>query len=164
MLAHYLHRMKQQHAGTLPLIQITDDPLSQNETGLKPLKKGHFTMINNLTNGMIRLSEEISVLRNNRAELTSDLLLGRANLGSTVSEMIAGFRQDRQEMGEKTKTEVGEFVSNLKGAVAGLRAEFASDITGAHTAWSGSAADGTPNQSGSEEPRGPHFKTKRKKR
>ena len=121
-------------------------------------------MINNLTNGMIRLSEEISVLRHNRAELTSDLVLGRADLGYTVSEMIAGFRHDREEMGEKTKAEVDEFVSNLKDAVAGLRAEFASDIAGAHTAWSGSAAEGTPNQSGSEKPREAHIKTKRKKR
>jgi len=156
-------------------------------------------MINNLTNGMIRLSEEISALRHNRAALTCDLVLGRANLGNSVSEMIAGFQRDREEKGEKTKTELGEsravlestvsgmiagfqfdreemgektrvelgeFVSNVKDGVARLRAEFASDITGAHTAWSGSgsAAERTPNQSSFERPREAHSKTKRKKR
>src|SRR5208282_1000520 len=154
-------------------------------------------MTNNLTNGMSRLSEEISALRHNRAALTSDLLLERANLGNTVAGMIAGFQRDREEMGEKTKTELGEsradlestvsgmiagfqfdreemgektrvelgeFVSNVKDGVARLRAEFASDITGAHTAWSGSAAERTPNRSSSERPREAHSKTKRKKR
>ena len=154
-------------------------------------------MINNLTNGISRLSEEISALRHNRAALTCDLVLERANLGSTVAEMIAGFQRDREEkgertkaelgesradlentvsgmiagfqsdreeMGEKTRVELGEFVSNVKDAVAHLRAEFASDIIGARTAWSGSAAERTPNQSGSEKPREVHLKTKKKRR
>lgn len=137
-------------------------------------------MINNLTNDMIRLAEEISALRHNRAVLTGDLVLGRANLGNTTSEAIAGFQRDRQEMSEKmkaelsearanrehtiaemmagfqrnrqemaekTKAELGECISQVKESVAGLRnsvtalrAEFASDIMGAHAAWSGSAA------------------------
>ena len=40
-------------------------------------------MTNNLTDGMSRLSEEISALRHNRAALNSDLVLERANLGNT---------------------------------------------------------------------------------
>ena len=91
-------------------------------------------MTNNLTDGMIRLLEEISALRHNRAVLTYDLALGRIKLGHTVAEMIAGFQRDREEMGEKTKVEVAECVSSLKEAVAGLRAEFASDINGARQA------------------------------
>ena len=113
-------------------------------------------MTNNLTNGISRLSEEISALRHNRAALTSDLVLGRSNLGNTVAGMIAGFQRDREEMGEKTKSEVGEFVSNVKDSVASLRqnvadlrAKFASDIVGARTAWSGPVTERTPNQSGS---------------
>jgi hypothetical protein len=82
-------------------------------------------MISNLTNGMNRLSDEISVLRHNRAELRHGLALGRTNLEKTISEMIAGFRRDRKEMGEKTKSEVAEFMRDLKGARA---------------AWFGSAA------------------------
>ena len=101
-------------------------------------------MTSNLTNDMIRLSEEISALRHNRAALTCDLMLGRVSLGKTVSEMISGFQRDRQEMGEKTKVEVGEFVSKVKDAVAGLRAEFASDMKGAQKAWSGAERTPTP--------------------
>ena len=50
-------------------------------------------------------------------------------------------------MGEKTKSEASECVSNVKSAVAdlqrsviGLRAKFANDITGAHSVWCGSFA------------------------
>jgi hypothetical protein len=128
-------------------------------------------MIDNLTNGMKRLSEEISALRHNRA-------IGRANLSSSISEMISGFQSDRQQMGEQTRAErdeakvnlersisemisrfqsdrqqmgeqtrfeVAECVSHVKDAVielrqsvAGLRADFASDIKGAQAVWSGS--------------------------
>jgi len=157
-------------------------------------------MINNLTDGMNRLSGEISALRRNRAAFTCDLVLGREDLGKTVSGMIAGFQRareemaektkaelgesradlgntvsgmiadfqrDREEMGEKTKAELGEFVSNVKDAVeglrqsvAGLRAEFASDIAGAHTAWSR-----TPTRSASEKrSHEADSKNKRKKR
>ena len=145
-------------------------------------------MIDNLTNGMIRLSEEISALRHNRAVLTGDLAIGRANLGSSISEMISGFQSDRQQMGEQTKAErdearatlertiaemisgfqsdrqqmgeqtradVAECVSHVKDAViglrqsvAGLRAEFASDIKGAQAAWS--ASDGQTHEAGAK--------------
>ena len=50
-------------------------------------------MMDNLTNAMIRLSEEIAALRHNRAELKSDLALGKVNLESTISGMISGFRE-----------------------------------------------------------------------
>jgi hypothetical protein len=75
-------------------------------------------MISNLTNGMNRLSDEISVLRHNRAELRNGLVLGRSNLEKTVSEMIAGFQRDRKEMGEQTKTDVAEFMRDLRGVRA----------------------------------------------
>ena len=85
-------------------------------------------MTNNLTNGMIRLSGEISDLRHNRAALRSRLALGRAKLETTVSGMIAGFQRDREEMGEKTRAEVAGFMS---------------DLMGARAAWSGSAVGRT---------------------
>ena len=129
-------------------------------------------MAKNLTDGMIRLAEEISALRQNRAALTYDLVLGRVNLGNTVTEMIAGFQRDREEMGEKTKVEVGECVSSVKDAVAdlrinvaGLRAKFASDLKGAHTAWSGSAVERASTQSDPQKrSHEAHAKTKRKRR
>ena len=162
-------------------------------------------MTNNITNGMIRLTEEISALRHNRAVLACDLMLGRVNLGNTVSEMIAGFQHDREEMGEKTKAELGESrsdlehtvsemiagfqrdreemgektkvevsecVSSVKDAVAGLRqgvvglrAGFASDINGAHQAWSGSTAEQAPIRvKVQKRSHQAHSKTKRKKR
>ncbi len=122
-------------------------------------------MTNNLTDGMIRLLEEISALRHSRAVLTYDLALGRIKLGHTVAEMIAGFQRDREEMGEKTKVEVAECVSGVKEAVAGLRAEFASDINGARQAWSGSTAEQAPIR-GKVQKRShqAHSKAKRKKR
>ena len=141
-------------------------------------------MLNNITDGIIRLTEQISDLRRNRAALTSELMLARANLGTTVSGMIAGFQRDRQEMGEKCKTELAQsradrestisevmtwfqldrqemgeqtnakrrkYISEVKEAVEALRqntiklrAEFSSDIKGAHTAWSGFANGTTP--------------------
>ena len=84
-------------------------------------------MTNNLTDGMIRLSEEISALRHNRAALTCDLVLERANLGNTVSEMIAGFQRDREEMGEKTTAELGESRSGLENTVSEMIAGFQRD-------------------------------------
>jgi hypothetical protein len=84
-------------------------------------------MTNNITDGMIRLSEEISALRHNRAALTCDLMVGRVNLGNTVAEMIAGFQRDREEMGEKTKTELGESRSDLEHTVAEMIAGFQRD-------------------------------------
>jgi hypothetical protein len=128
-------------------------------------------MIDNLTNGMKRLSEQISALRHNRAvgrahlsSSISEMISGfqsdrqqmgektkaerdeaRANLERNISEMISGFQSDRQQMGEKTRFEVAECVShvkdaviNLRQSVAGLRADFASDIKGAQAVWSGS--------------------------
>ena len=61
-------------------------------------------MTNNLTDGMIRLLEEIFTLRRSRAVLAYDLALGRVKLGKTVAEMIAGFQRDREEMGRKPRS------------------------------------------------------------
>ena len=129
-------------------------------------------MTNNLTDGMIRLLEEISTLRRSRAVLAYDLALGRVKLGNTVAEMLAGFQRDREEMGEKTKVEVSECVSSVKDAVAGLRqgvvglrAGFASDINGARQAWSGSTAEQAPVRvKVQKRSHQAHSKTKRKKR
>jgi len=84
-------------------------------------------MIDNLTNGMIRLSEEISALRHNRAVLTGDLAIGRANLGSSISEMISGFQSDRQQMGEQTKAERDEARATLERTIAEMISRFQSD-------------------------------------
>ena len=84
-------------------------------------------MMNNLTDGMTRLSEEISALRHNRSALTCDLVLGRADLGKTVSDMIAGFQRDRQEMGEKIKSELGDARADLENRVSGMIAGFQHD-------------------------------------
>jgi DNA anti-recombination protein RmuC len=84
-------------------------------------------MIDNLTSGMSRLSEEISALRHNRAVLACDLVLGRANLGNSVSEMIAGFQSDRQQMREKTKAERDEARADLEHTISEMIAGFQSD-------------------------------------
>jgi hypothetical protein len=84
-------------------------------------------MMSNLTDGMIRLSEEISTLRHHRAALTCDLMLGRVSLGKTVAEMIAGFHRDRQEMGEKTKTELDESKADLEHSISEMIDDFQRD-------------------------------------
>ena len=76
---------------------------------------------------MIRLLEEISALRHNRAVLTYDLALGRVKLGHTVAEMIAGFQRDREEMGEKTKVELDEARRNLENTISEMTAGFKQD-------------------------------------
>ena len=56
-------------------------------------------------------------------------MLGRANLGCTVSEMIAGFRQDRQEMEEKARAQMVEFMSDLSIRLALGRANLENTVS-----------------------------------
>ena len=102
------------------------------------LEKQQVTMINNLTTGMIQLSEEISALRHNRAIFRNRLALGRANLEKKVSALVAGFRRDRMEMSEKSRAEVAEFMR---------------DFITARAAWYGSAARANSARTVSAEPK-----------
>ena len=45
-------------------------------------------------------------------------MVGRVNLGNSVSEMIAGFQRDRGEMAEKTKAERDEARANLENMIS----------------------------------------------
>ena len=59
------------------------------------------------------ISEELNCYQfvttnHNRAVLTCDLMVGRVKLGNRVSEMIAGFQRNREEMAEKSKAELAQ--------------------------------------------------------
>lgn len=129
-------------------------------------------MINNLTNDMMRLCDEIGALRESRAALMTGLTLRTANLKNSVAQMVTDFRNDRAEKAEKTKAELGEFMSSVKDAVANLRqniadlrTEFVSDLSGARKVWAGCAAGRTSYRMATEEPaQETTSKAKKKKR
>ena len=84
-------------------------------------------MVNNITDGIVQLKEQISDLRRKRAALTSELVLGRANLGTTVSEMIAGFQRDRQEVGEKSNAELAQSRADRESTISEVMTWFQLD-------------------------------------
>ena len=97
-----------------------------------------------LTDDMIRLCGEISVLRGDRKAFLNELKHDVVGIQIGVASMKAGFRNAHAQMARKMKTERAGFIFNLertvaglKNAVAGIRKEFAVDITGARREWSG---------------------------
>jgi hypothetical protein len=116
-------------------------------------------MIGSLTNDMIRLCGEISVLHENREVLRSNLALGREKLKDTVSQMQADLRHAHREMANTSKAELGDFVANVKDAVlqvtrkvAAFREDILGDMAGARRAWCGHLSGQTRFQTAAEEP------------
>ncbi len=104
-------------------------------------------MITNLTNDMIRLCGEIATARDSRMVLRSNLTQSTADLKDSVSRAQTDLRQARAESADRTRTELGGFVSGVKEAVAQVtqtvaefREEVKGDLAGARRAWSGSGA------------------------
>jgi len=83
-----------------------------------------------LTDDMTRLRGEIAGLHGSLEAFVGDLKTG-------VVAMKGDFRKAHRQMAKKTAAERAAFVSGLVEKVAGLRSEFAADITGAHQAWCG---------------------------
>ena len=69
--------------------------------------------------------------------LKDDLNAFNHNLKNNVRNMEAGFRKVHSEMARETKADRQAFVSGLNEAVAGLRQEFTSDLSGARRVWHG---------------------------
>jgi len=97
-----------------------------------------------LTNDITRLRDEIAALRDNRAALRNNLAQGREELAESTSRTHAELRNSRQEMAERTRTELRSFVAavkdtvtELKQGVAAFQQEFAADLAGARRAWRG---------------------------
>ena len=101
-------------------------------------------MIGNLTNDMTRLCGEIAALRDGRAQ-------GIDDRKDTVSQMLADFRNAQAEMAAITKTELHDFVENVKQVVTALREEFQQDLAGARRAWCGHNSMRTPSPRAEEE-------------
>ncbi len=129
-------------------------------------------MIGNLANDMMRLCGEIATLQDSRAVLRSNLAQDRNDRKDTVSQMQADFRHAQAEMAAKTKSELNDFVANVKDAVAGLkervatlREEFMEDIAGARRAWHGHTSGHAPARMAAEDqPKEFAPKGKKKKR
>jgi hypothetical protein len=104
-----------------------------------------------LTEDATRLCAEIAALRDARLGFVQ-------GLRDTVSTTQADLRSARAKMGKRARTERGVFTSSLvgfaghlAGLVAGLRQEFASDLAGAHSAWTAVTRPGRPRtQSGAQ--------------
>ena len=67
-------------------------------------------------------------------------------LGHEVASLMAGFHRAHKAMARQTKAERRAAVNHLKKTVGGMRREFALDLAGAHRAWFGPIAGGTPGQ------------------
>jgi hypothetical protein len=79
---------------------------------------------------MTRLCDEISAMKATRETLLK-------NLKRTVTRMRAGFRGEHAQMARRSQADRLAFVSNVKHLVAGLRQEFAADLSAARLAWLG---------------------------
>jgi hypothetical protein len=102
---------------------------------------------------MTRLCDEIPLLRDRRASFVKDMKNSVAemrkdfrqkfvsDLTDHVNGILESFREAREEMAEKTRTELETFVSELVATVKEIRAKAAEDIAGAHQAW-GSLSQG----------------------
>jgi hypothetical protein len=114
-------------------------------------------MIGNLTNDMTRLCGEITALRDSRAQARDDLK-------DTVSQMLTDLRNAQAEMAAKTKTELHDFVGNVKQVVTALREEFREDLAGARRAWCGQSSLHTPSRmAAAEQPKEFASRGKKKK-
>ena len=96
--------------------------------------------MNNIATDMSRLCGEIAALRDSRAELQRNLAEAIEGLHEEVSRLLTGIGETRAEMAKQTKTELGEFVLQLKGQVADLLGGFRDDLAGAHRAWYGASS------------------------
>ena len=111
-------------------------------------------MNNNIATDMSRLCGEIAALRDSRAALKRNLAEATERLHEEVSRLLTGIGEARAEMSKQIKAELGEFVLQLKGQVAGLLEGFRDDLAGAHRAWAGasSASRQAPRSSNQERP------------
>jgi len=115
-------------------------------------------MIGNLTNDMTRLCGEITALRDGRATLLSRLAQGRDDLKEAVSQKQAELRNSREDVADRTRTELRNFVGTVKDAVtelkqgvAAFQEEFLGDVVGARRAWCGHNSMQTPFRMAAEE-------------
>ena len=92
-----------------------------------------------LTDAMTRLSDEIAVLRQGREAFRKDLAADIRGKKIAVSEMRTDFARTRAQNALRMKNDLTNFVSKLRGGVAGWRHEFRTDLAGASRAFFGPA-------------------------
>jgi len=95
-----------------------------------------------LTDDMTRLVAEIQIGHGERERLVRDLKRGVQGHRREVARMMAGSRAAHLEMARRQRQMLRGFVSDLAGAVGGLRRGLATDLDGARKAWRGAATIG----------------------
>ena len=97
-----------------------------------------------LTSDMTRLRGEIDASHATREALTQNLARGMKDLKRGVNAMMTAFRASHLQMAKRTRADCLTFldgvsgtVDHIRGTVASLRKEFASDLHGARRAWRG---------------------------
>jgi len=115
-------------------------------------------MIENLTNDTMRLCGEITALRDSRAALRRRLAQDRDDLKDAVSQKQAELRSAREDVADRTRTELRDFVGTVKDAVielkhgvAAFQEEFLGDLAGARRAWCGHHSMRPPSRMAAEE-------------
>jgi hypothetical protein len=100
-----------------------------------------------LTIDMRRLRGEIDAAHGMREALMQNLARGTMELKRGVGAMLTAFHASHLQMAKRTHADCSAFVAgvekavnHIRGTVAGLRKEFASDIQGARRAWDGGGA------------------------
>lgn len=100
-----------------------------------------------LTIDMRRLRGEIDAAHGMREALMQHLARGTMELKRGVGAMLTGFHASHLQTARRTHADCTAFlggvdraVNRVRGAVASLRKEFASDLQGARHAWRGGSA------------------------
>ena len=126
---------------------LTDD-MTRLVREIVDLRQGRGKFMKDLARETMEMENSVSAMRAGflkshggmARRLKADLKSFNRNLKNNVKKMEAGFRKAHAEMARETWAERQAFVSGLNETVAGLRQEFASDLSGARRAWHGQGA------------------------
>lgn len=88
-----------------------------------------------LTNGLIRLRNEILALRGEREEFLAHLAQETMDRRGSVSQMLAQFSKDCNAVARGTKTERIAFLASLKSTVSKLQNSVRADLGGVRQAF-----------------------------
>ncbi len=126
---------------------LTDD-MTRLVGEIVDLRRGRGAFMKDLARETKEMEDSVSVMRAGflkshggmARRLKANLKAFNRNLKSSVKNMEAGFNKAHSAMARKTRAERQAFVADLNEAGAGLRQEFASDLSGARRAWQGQGA------------------------
>ncbi len=99
-----------------------------------------------LTEDMTRLVGEIHAARDGRGRLMRDLAHATVEMKKAVVGMRATFRAAHADMARRQQRMLGDFASDLRATVGGVRKEFAAELAGARRAWFGTMTAAMPGR------------------